>query len=354
MNSSGRQTLLVIGGSGAMGSRVIEHLARTSDPGAWRYRVLTRNPDSRACDELARRHPDQIEFARGSVSDVHSLEQAMEGVHCAFANTSYWTYFQGALNGRHATPTLAAWAYREALASEIRDGALILEAARKAGVRHFLHSSLDAMDRPSEGRFPAPHFDAKAEVESFIEEQRRTSGWYRECVSVLVTAPYTENFLSSRMFRFGGQASAVHLDTRAGEPVLRLRVPIGDAVWPMATLDDIGGFAALMLQSPEQWAGGTLAMTSDQMPMQEVAATFTRVTGIRAVYEPYDLEQYRHLGFPEAPAIANMFGFFRDIGVKRDLPRLLQLRPELCSFEQWLRVTGWRGEIRTVQKDLAA
>jgi nucleoside-diphosphate-sugar epimerase len=163
MNGGLPRKVLVIGGSGAMGSRVINHVGRDAAGETCTFRVLTRNPDTRACRELGQRLGNRVEFARGSVSDALHVQQALCGIDTVFANTSYWSYFQQAQGGEAVDAARVGRSHRQALSSEIRDGVMLLEAARREGVRHFVYSSLDAMDRPSGGRCPAPHFDAKAE-----------------------------------------------------------------------------------------------------------------------------------------------------------------------------------------------
>jgi uncharacterized protein YbjT (DUF2867 family) len=344
--------LLVIGGSGAMGRHVIKHVIAGCDP-SFRIDVFTRDPASKECRALQDLAGTRIRLVKGDIEDEASLKSAIRGASSVFCNTNYWSAFQSLWVRHKCGAGSDPWPiYRLAEDIEVQQGKLILELAREADVEHLVYSSLDAMAKPSGGLFKAPHFDAKARVEEFIEQRRNDTAWYAEHTTVLVTAPYMENFKSSRMFRAGGERACVFLDESRRRPLLRLRIPIGSSRWPMAALDDIGRFAAHLIDRPERWAGKTLRMASEALSMDELARTFQDVTGLDAVYEPYSLDEYRATSLPETEAIANMFGFIERFGIARDFVLLRELDVNLCTFENWLRTSGWRGAHEIVQKEL--
>lgn len=128
---------------------------------------------------------------------------------------------------------------------------------------------------------------------------------------------------------------------------------MADRPWTMIALEDIGFFACYIFAHPDTTLGKTLAVASQSLTMQEVVETFTRVTGIPAAYEPMTLDQYRVLGFVGATDTGNMFQFLQLYGCERDFDATRQINPNLMSFEQWLRRTGWKGEAISVQKSLA-
>jgi hypothetical protein len=335
-----------------MGRHVIKHVLGLEDASR-RIDVFTRYPMSKECGILQGLAPDRIRLFRGDVEDEVSLGAAMRGTCTVFCNTNYWSNFQKLwLHRSCADASDPRPIYRLAEDAEVHQGETILELARKGGVEHFVYSSLDAVAGPSQGRFRAPHFDAKARVEEFIERRRADTPWYADKVTVLVTAPYIENFKSSRMFRGGGEKTAVVLEERQGQACLVLCVPIGTSPWPMVALDDIGWFAAHVIDRPKEWAGRTLKIASDRLSMEEVARVFRRVTGISAVYEPYTLSDYRDIKLPESDALANMFGFITEFGITRDFVMLRKLKGDLWTFEKWLRSSGWKGGYETVQKEL--
>lgn len=346
------RTLLIFGGSGAMGRHVIKHVLGLPD-NSWRIRVFTRDPMSAECRKLKALSPNRVDFFKGNVDDSGSLRSSIEGVYGIFCNTNYWSCFQHLWAGSANEDRSDPWPiYRRAEDTEVQQGQQILEFAKQAGVHHFLYSSLDAMALPSNGLFPTPHFDAKARVEEFIDQKRQKDAWYQKHTTVLVTAPYMENFKSSRMFRGGGERAPIHLERNA-KCRLIIRVPIGSAEWPMVTLDDIGWFAAHIFSNSEGWNGRTLKIASDALPMKDIAKIFTKVTGIESIYEPYSLSEYRQIRLPESDAIANMFGFYEAFGTPRDFTLIRSIHKGLSTFECWLRNSNWRGGYESVQKELA-
>jgi uncharacterized protein YbjT (DUF2867 family) len=348
--STDENTLLVIGGSGAMGRNVIRHvLQNRKNP--WKVRVFTRNPQSAECLALHRQGEGRVTFVTGNSDRAADLRSALVGVQAVFCNTNYWSCFQELLSHERRRGETDPWRIsRFAEQTEVSQGKTILELSREAKVSHFIYSSLDAMGKPSHGMFAAPHFDAKAEVEEYIHCQREHLAWYNDCTTVLVTVPYMENFQSSRMFRAGGSKAAIYLDENRDRKCLLVRVPLGSAAWPMVALDDIGWFASHVLENREHWVGRTLRIASESLPMEAVVDIFLRTTGIEAAYDPYTLAEYRELKVPGIGELANMFGFIEKYGIARDFAMLRELKPDLATFEGWLRQSQWVGQHDPVQK----
>ena len=61
----------------------------------------------------------------------------------------------------------------------------------------------------------------------------------------------------------------------------------------MLALDDIGKFGTYCFANPQKTKGEILYVASDSPTMQDVADIFSRVTGLKAKYEPMTLEQFR-------------------------------------------------------------
>ncbi|HEX2190166.1 MAG TPA: NAD(P)H-binding protein [Longimicrobiaceae bacterium] len=104
--------VLVTGGTGVLGSRVVERLRR----GGHRARVLSRRPGGgdRVVGDLA--------TGEGLAEAVRGMEVV---VHAGSATAQQW----------------------KARATDVEGTARLLEAARAAGVRHFVHVSIVGIDR---------------------------------------------------------------------------------------------------------------------------------------------------------------------------------------------------------------
>ncbi|QUQ64412.1 NmrA family NAD(P)-binding protein [Kutzneria sp. CA-103260] len=304
--------ILVVGGTGAMGRHMVRHLLATADA---TVTVPTRHPDSDHATELAATAPGRVRLVR---FDPTALDALVEPADRVFANTDFFA--AGSAVG------------------EYRQGLDLLAAARRAGVERFIWSSLDSA--VSLTGHPVPHFDSKAAVAAHInlmrsEEMLRkeTDGWYTEHVSVLTTAPYFEN-LRDRL--------TPAPDGRGG---LVFRLPLGAARYPLVALADIAWFAGHMFDNWQSWGARDLAVIGDSLTGDEIAATFAQVTGTPSTYVPMSHDDLRAAVPDFGHDYAAMFRFFaeRDVYAQdRDITLLRRLHPDVMTFEDWLRHTGWR------------
>ncbi|MCX5387589.1 NmrA family NAD(P)-binding protein [Streptomyces sp. NBC_00083] len=313
--------VLVVGGTGAMGSRVVQHLLATTDA---TLAVPTRHPESAHATELAATAPDRVRLVR---SDPEDLDVLLGQADRVFANTDFF-----------ATGSAVG---------EYRQGLHLLAAAERAGVDRFIWSSLDSAVSLT-GR-PVPHFDSKGAVASHIglmrsEEMLRkeTDGWYTDHVSVLTTAPYFEN-LRDRL--------APGPDGHGG---LTFRLPLGAARYPLIALDDIARFACHMFDNWQSWGSRDLAVIGDSLTGDEIAAVFARVTGVPSTYAPMSHDDLCATVPDFGHDYAAMFQFFADRDLysrDRDISLLRRLHPGLMTFEDWLHHTGWAGQDGTAGTD---
>lgn len=230
MNESER--VLVIGAPGAMGRAVAKALLVERRQN-WSVRIFTRNPESQRARELLNDGDQRIDAVKGDVDDAASLRAAMEGIGAMFVNTDFFSSMS--------------------VRTEYEQGVRILETARSVGIGHVVYSSLDAAASISGGRIPVPHYDAKAAVEHWIDMMRSdefmrrdTTGYYSNHVTVLVTAPYLENFQSLFPPRPDGSGALIFHFAGGGKP------------YPMIALADIGWFVVEILAHPKEWVGRTL------------------------------------------------------------------------------------------------
>ncbi|GAA0492450.1 NmrA/HSCARG family protein [Streptomyces olivaceiscleroticus] len=315
-------TALVVGGTGAMGSRVVRALAaRTGTV----VRVLTRDPSSDRARALVDNTPGDVRPVRGDLDDEQSLKAAFQGVDEVFCNTDFFAT---------ASPQ-----------QEYAQGLRALRAAQQAGVNRFVWSSLDNAAVLTDGRIPVPHYDAKAAVEAHIALQRseeamrqETDGWYSRHVAVLVTAPYFEN-----LYGLAPQPARLP-DGREG---LVFALPLGETGrWPLIALDDIAYFARHQLDHWDDWGGRTLRIAAEALTGDQIAAAFEKATGVPSAYQAVALDEFSRSLPGIGHDLAAMFAFFQDrdlVSHNRDLQTLRALHPELATFGDWLTVTGWDG-----------
>src|SRR5262249_10261982 len=130
--------VLVTGATGRQGGAVIRHML----PKGWKLRALTRNPDGAAAQDLARRG---IEVAQGDLEDAVSLERAARGVYGIYSVQDFWS-----VGARRET----------------QQGKRLADAAKKAGVEHFVYSSVGGAERNS----GIDHWESKWEVEKHVRK----------------------------------------------------------------------------------------------------------------------------------------------------------------------------------------
>jgi uncharacterized protein YbjT (DUF2867 family) len=252
-------------------------------------RALTRDSEKPEARELAELG---AEVASGDLEDRSSIERVLDGVHGVFSVQQFWeTGFEG----------------------EIRQGVLLADAAKEAGVEHYVYSSVGSAHRET----GIPHFESKWEVEEHV----RASG-----VPYTVLRPvfFMQNWEYMRELILGGM----------------LPQPLDpDKPFQMVDANDIGVFAAMAFENPEHWIGREVDLAGDEMIMPEIAGTFSRVIGRQVDYVQVPWDQFEEQMGEESTV---MYRWFNDYGYEAHISALREEHPGLVSFEQYLRADGWQ------------
>src|ERR1700722_629833 len=137
MLSNDKRLIAVTGATGQQGGGVVHALQAG---GKFRVRALTRNPDKYRdpADEVVKADLDRPE----------TLEAAFKGAYGVFLVTNF----------------------REAGTNEPKQAAAAVRAARAAGVKHFVWSTLPDVEAISGGKFDVPHFTGKAKIDRIVKE----------------------------------------------------------------------------------------------------------------------------------------------------------------------------------------
>jgi len=137
MADNDRRLIAVIGASGKQGGAVVRAL-QASD--RFKVRALTRNPGA---------HRDLAEqVVAADLDRPETLKAAFEGAHGVFLVTNFW---------EHGT-------------DEVKQATAAVRAAKDAGVKHFIWSTLPDVEAIGGGKFNAPHFTGKAKVDRIVEK----------------------------------------------------------------------------------------------------------------------------------------------------------------------------------------
>jgi uncharacterized protein YbjT (DUF2867 family) len=290
------KTVLVTGATGRQGGAVIRHML----PKGWKLRALTRNPGGHAARDLA----DQgVEVVQGDLEDRTSLEQAVRGVYGVYSVQDFWTVGSK---------------------REVQQGKNIADVARKAGVEHFVYSSVGGAERNS----GIDHWESKWEVEKHIRKLGLPA-------TMLRPAAFMENYYIDQ----------VEVGILKGKLVNPIRA---DKPYQTIATDDIGAFAALAFERPRDFIRLELEIAGSELTNPEAAQVFSRVLG-----KPV---KFRKLPMPMARIVLGkefyqMFRWFNEAGFKAEIEELRRRYPEvhLQTLEEWLRREGWHKRARRVR-----
>ena len=276
--------ILVSGATGQQGGAVARSLLGRGIG----VRALTRDPEKPEAKELV---DLGAEVASGDLEDRSSIERVLDGVHGVFSVQQSW---------------------ETGVEGEVRQGVLLADAAKAAGVDHYVYSSVGSAHRET----GIPHFESKWEVEEHV----RGSG-----------VPYT--VLRPVFFMQNWEFM--------GEPILggTLPQPLDpDKPFQMVDANDIGVFATMAFENPGEWIGREVDLAGDEMTMPQIADTFSRVIGRQVDYFQVSWDQFEEQMGEE---YAVMYRWFDEHGYEADIAALKEEHPGLVTFEQYLRANGW-------------
>jgi uncharacterized protein YbjT (DUF2867 family) len=280
--------VLVTGATGRQGGAVIRHML----PKGWKLRALTRDLGSHAPRALTQKGVDVVQ---GDLEDPSSVALAAAGAYGIYSVQDFW----------------AVGAKRE-----VQQGKNVADAAKKAGVKHFVYSSVGGAERNT----GIPHWESKWEVEKYIRSLGLPT-------TVIRPAAFMEMY-------YVDQVEIGILKGKLADPIR------GDKPYQTIATDDIGAFVALAFERPTQFIGKELEIAGSELTNLEAAKVFSRVLGKTVKFQKLPLTLFRLILGKE---FYSMFRWFNEAGFKADIPGLRRAYPEihLHTLEEWLRNEGW-------------
>jgi uncharacterized protein YbjT (DUF2867 family) len=290
MNSD--KLIAVAGATGQQGGATTRHLLERG----FRVRALTRDPGSDSAKQL---QALGAETAAADLADPATLGPALEGAHGVFSVQNFWLPDVG-------------------YEGEIAQGKNLADAAKAAGVKHFVYTSVGGAERES----GVPHFDSKWIIEQYIASLGLPATILRP-VAFMENNLYQRDAILAGTFPTGGIAPGKTLQ--------------------IVAVDDIGAFAAIAFAKPEEFIGQAIELAGDDLTEEQMAEAFSRVTG-RTV----TLNRTPPEGAPEPDAeMVKMITWFNEHGYKADIPALRKTYPGLKTLETWAREAGFDAAIAT-------
>ncbi|MCG5460526.1 NmrA/HSCARG family protein [Micromonospora sp. MED01] len=280
-------TVAVTGATGAQGGATARALLAAGQ----RVRAITRQPTSPAAEAL---RDLGAEIRQADFDDSASLDAALAGSDSLFAVT---------------TP------FGSDLATEVRQGRALVDAAAAAGLSHLVLTTVAHADRDT----GVPHYESK----HLVEQHLRTSTvpW-----TVIAPAAFMDNYAS------GWTLDGLRRDTFAWPMPANRPLALIPAV-------DIGTFAALVLQRSDEFAGRRIDIASDERTPTQLAEILAGAIGSPITHVQVPLAQVRQ----RSTDLAAMFDYFSTAGLTVDVAALRRDYPEVGwhSFADWAAAQDW-------------
>ncbi|KAK0671279.1 NmrA-like family-domain-containing protein [Cercophora samala] len=248
---STKSIITVFGATGIQGGSVAAIFLH--DPklkSGWTVRAITRDTTKESAKKLQQQG---AEVVAADLNDKSTLIKAMEGASAVFAVTNYWEKCDMNL--------------------EIQQGKNLVDAAKEAGVQHFIWSSLLNITKLSKGKLPnVYHFDSKALVEEYAREVGLPATFF-------LAGAYMSN-LPGAAFRRDAQA----------DNAWTFSLPVSDqAVQPVFdAAADTGKFIKAAVLNRDKVLGKRLLGATDYLTHAQIVEGFKRVfpeAGKTAIYK---------------------------------------------------------------------
>jgi uncharacterized protein YbjT (DUF2867 family) len=258
--SNTKKTIAVVGSTGQQGGAVVRALQAS---GQFKVRALTRNPAQ---------HPQLAdEVVLADLNRPETLKAAFAGAHGVFLVTNWM----------------------EPGADERKQALAAVHAAKDAGVRHFIWSTLPNVETISRGKLDVPHFTEKAKIDRIVRE----AGFAHH---TFVIAPF-----------FYQNLLGVMAPQKQADGTLGWALPLDPQkrVIHMGDITELGKIVAGAFAQPEVAGHGEyLPLVGDFLSFNEVIAALNQ-TGRQFSFNQVPKELFAGW-FPGAKEIAAMLAYF--------------------------------------------
>ena len=279
--------ILVTGATGQQGGAVARELLSRG----YSIRAMTRNPEKEKARELAKLG---AEIVRADLNDPASLERATQGVWGVFAVQNTW---EAGVEG------------------EEQQGKRLAEISKKAGVQHYVYSSVGSADRNT----GIPHFDNKWRIEETVRSLDFPSH------TIIRPVFFMENFVSpwfKPSLDEGKLAVAMKPDT----------------VLQMIAVEDIGKYDAWAFEKHEQLNGRAIDIAGDACTMPEVAKIISSASGRKVEFVQTPIEEVRKA----SEDFAIMLEWFDAVGYNADIDAVsAESGIQPTTLAEWASKVDW-------------
>jgi len=279
--------ILVTGATGQQGGAIARELLAHG----YRVKAMTRKPEGEKARELVRLG---AEVVQGDLNDEASLDRALKGAWGVFAVQNTW---------------------EAGVEQEEVQGKRLAEIAKKAGVHHFVYSSVASADRKT----GIPHFENKWRIEQRISELAFPS------YVILRPVFFMEN-LYSPSFKPGIDQGKLFVGL---EPATALQ---------MISVQDIGKYGLLAFEKHAQLNGRAIDIAGDERTMPGTAQVLSQSTKKTITFERVPIEDVRKFSVD----FALMLEWFDRVGYSAKIAdNAKEFRIEPTTLAQWAGRQNW-------------
>jgi uncharacterized protein YbjT (DUF2867 family) len=300
--ASNKRLITVFGATGNQGGSVVEALLKD---GSFAVRGITRNPDSTQAKDLQKRGVEMVQA--DMVGPMEKVADAMKGSYGAFLVTNFWDPKQ--------------------MQIEEDLGEKLVDAARQAGVKHIVWSTLPNVKKMSRGKYNVPHFTNKAEVEEYIRDLQSKSPKPFETVSFVAPTFYYQNF-------------EYFMPPKKEGDTMVFTVPKSKSLTAF-DVNEMGHSVVACLKNPMKYNLKRIDFYGENASPDHYTKTYARVTGKKARLDMLSEEEYVKTGVPAAEELAQMFSWFDEFtfyGGTGDPKSGQEVTPGgLSNYETYLR-----------------
>ena len=229
-----RRAIAVVGATGRQGGAVVRHLLKSDN---FRVRALVRDKASTAATRLLSL---DVQVHQANLEDPSALETVLAGTDGVFSVQNYWEKGVG-------------------YEGEIRQGKNLALAAKKAGVGHFVQSTM--ADGAIAFTDEMKHFRSKKVLEDYIDDIGLPH-------TFLGTVTFVDNILVPEL---GGAWTFPFISG-----ILSSQTP-----YLVLAVDDIGGVAAAVFAEPGRFIGRKINMAGDALTVPKMKSVYREVSGKR-------------------------------------------------------------------------
>lgn len=300
------RALLITGATGKQGGAVINALL-ARQPSDFLILAATRNAQSASAKSLAAKS-DRIKLVEGNLDATTAL---LASAKAAAGSVPLWGVFSVQTVGKK-------------IEDEARQGKALVDESIKAGVQHFVYSSVErgGDERSWSNPTPVQHFITKHQIEHHLRDStagvKSRMGW-----TILRPVIFMDNFQPGF---FGNVFLTVLRDTMQEKPL------------QLIATRDIGHFAAEAFHDPAKWNGRALGLAGDELTFSELSRVFEKVTGNPAQTTFSLFGKALKYGVSE---IGVMVDWFKSDGYNANVSEAKKIHPGVTTMESYLKESAF-------------